>query len=1683
MPFLDIEDKKVIERFLVVAAVRQQMNNRTYVRLTNLLTELTTERTEPEVAQATTAPQLITATSSPIPAQPTSQSPPSPSPSPSPPPQGVVAVPRSRRRPRPEQLPERRISVAVRKRREVAADRDVLAMVSRAWSHLIGDVLANVLLYVGVILATAAVFSFFAFGHFGRVVTNPDARPLVFVAVPLAFAGMARLLRKQVSVQLSADAMGVIAALTLPIMMSGFFRDGSNQIFPDVDGSPRWAMYAIVGAICTGVYLRLARGRAVYAYLAAPMMWATAGALGLYVTFGMSSYQLYVVLAVMALTVFAVAKRPVAPITTATARVAVVAFPVVLLTAMTFAFRNGDDPLGPSPAAAAAVTGFMLLALSTVDAVWSGLTVRSRDAVTSSLRGAGYLALGLALVLTVSWLAEPTWTGPSVVAYALAVWLIHKRIGGVGDWLPTAARFAALGGALVSLPFVAPSIVLLTALTVLSILWLLGGPVREIAQQFVGDSVSSDDLNRLAAWAPVALGSLGFFRLDYPLGGWLLLATALASAISRWFPGRASRLGVYSGYPELTLAAITLVYAAMYRPVPSGDAWFVILLLGVSAAAGMSSARWLARGWIVFSALFAAVLEVAPAQHTLEVVSVVAVVVGIGCVAATQMQRFSSETLVNSLYGHVLLALGAGFAVASNTWALLLVVGVVLTAVHIVEAALAERGTLVWISAAGRYMPSERGTTYGLPTVFASASFGLVLVSLWESTGSSVTVGFAMASWAVVMAALMFRGLANRDASRASVYVFVAGGAVLGATGSQGWTVTLVGSLAFVILFLAAQRPMDLYVSIAGVGMGVTHLVAERGDIELMLLTMVAYGATLMLGTSTWTVLRGSRTLTVMRRPFIDVGGAMLAIGSLTMVALSLGRQSGDADARLIAGLALLAAVVVVGFTGTALRWRWSGTIVASAFPVSYVLVASSATDTPFHPITIAPAVASLVLLALTLPDRRTIDPVASPAGAMMLSALATSSAAIFFGVGSPYLSWSILMVAAVVIAARFWWQIVALRYVAAALILAAGGIAGPDELFLASIVMFLVTVWWEIRAAAIEALVLRWVATALVLTVSVLAVEVFQIPTAEAGFTALGFGVIAIVGSVVLGTTQRAQWMSRWWPQIAIAGRIWAAIGVLALATISETAALFGLALWNGVEAAAAARYAVSRVSELLAWLAATLAVTTGLLVAFAAATPLIPVAFMWWFIGLAGIVAWTTILGRGTTTMWDAPLGTYAHLAIVMSSAVVVTDSGSISMARAVVTASLLAFALSWITLARARKSEMFALIGIMAGAASWCAATGSIDNPTENVVRWLPALVVTTGSWGFIAHSSREDRFMWERAFAVASGALFLVILASSVEIDDRGSWLRVAILLGVAAAFIYDIPTLRQGPVTGSDMARVLVVISAWLLGGWYIPGDPASIALIGSVAVAGAVIAVLSASRSSEGAHPDTWVWVGIEAGASLAALVVFGWPSPVAVFVLLLAASSVVSYGVLSGSRRWTMAGVEGFVMIGAALAFENGLTSMVSAALVGSIAVLIATETERLISASRDEHLADWIRTIEWLALLTPPAVIVASAFEDLGYLPLLATFGAVALLWGIVTQVRRRVFAGAVSIVSAVVLGLVTPMVEAISVGMATAGAVGITFAVGVLVIVVAILIERYQQSMGQKLTRLTDAMADWE
>jgi hypothetical protein len=225
------------------------------------------------------------------------------------------------------------------------------------------------------------------------------------------------------------------------------------------------------------------------------------------------------------------------------------------------------------------------------------------------------------------------------------------------------------------------------------------------------------------------------------------------------------------------------------------------------------------------------------------------------------------------------------------------------------------------------------------------------------------------------------------------------------------------------------------------------------------------------------------------------------------------------------------------------------------------------------------------------------------------------------------------------------------------------------------------------------------------------------------------------------------------------------------------------------------------------------------------------------------------------------------------------------------------------------------------------------------------------------------------------------------------------------------------------------------------------------------------------------------MWIGLHAGSGAAALAIYGWPSSIAVLVFMLIAASVTAHGVLGGSRRLAMFGVEGFLAIGALLVFQGEDVSLLVGSFFAAIAIVTATETERLIAMAGNQQTPQWVRTVEWVGLLIVPAVAITSGIRDMEHLPLLGVYGAAVGLWGIATQVRRRVFSGALAILAAVIIALVTPIAKGISVGMATAGGVGMTFAVGVIVIMLAILIERYHDRLGIQLNRLTDAMADWD
>jgi hypothetical protein len=637
---------------------------------------------------------------------------------------------------------------------------------------------------------------------------------------------------------------------------------------------------------------------------------------------------------------------------------------------------------------------------------------------------------------------------------------------------------------------------------------------------------------------------------------------------------------------------------------------------------------------------------------------------------------------------------------------------------------------------------------------------------------------------------------------------------------------------------------------------------------------------------------------------------------------------------------------------------------------------------------------------------------------------------------------------------------------------------AGLYALSLWSGIETAIVTWYAVRRP--HAL-LRWMSAALFVATSTLSSMAFDVPIPVVAPIAFVVGLALTIVSVSVSDRQSA--FAPWWPQMAVVGRIGLYVGVVGFGYTDVGAGLYALAGWAGIEAGVSARYAAARDSELLAWLATTLAVAAGLVLETAANAPISVAAVMWWFIGAAGLVAWTTLASRRMATIWNPSLGTYAHLAIVMSSAVLIAEMGDAGIARWITALSLLVFAAAWLVAARSGRYPILAIGAGVAGVASWCVATGSTTDVAANFVRWMPAFLLAATIWRLLAHRTSEVRRLWERAAAAAAISSFLVVLAAAAVPSDRSAWLRSAMVLALGAVAIYDLPTLRGLRVTGSDIARLLLVLSSWLMIGWYRPGDTASVVVLFLVTMVGVVVAILSASRSSLGSHPDMWMWIGLHAGSAAAALAIFGWPSSVAVLVLMLIAASVTAHGVLSGSRRLAMFGVEGFLAIGALLVFQGEDVSLLVGSFFAAVAIVTATETERLIATARNQQTPPWVRTVEWLGLLIVPAVAITSGIQDMEHLPLLGIYGAAVGLWGIVTQVRRRVFAGALSILAAVIIALVTPIANGISVGMATAGGVGMTFAAGVFVIMLAIFIERYHDRLGIQLNRLTDAMADWD
>ncbi|MFO7582724.1 hypothetical protein [Guyparkeria sp.] len=577
------------------------------------------------------------------------------------------------------------------------------------------DFAANSLIYLGVLLSVVVIFVFFAFGYFGEAIENPGWRSPIFIAAPLVFFGLAWVLRHKTGVPAAANAVGLIGALILPIMLSALFQDDSSwshywgdaagtperadqakslaKFFPlswvpNLDGSARWAGYALVGLACAGIYFVMARRHRIYAYGVAPMAWAAVGALGLYWAAGMSGRQMLTVLAAVGLgLVAAILGRDTTvgkTISYQTIRIGVIAAPIVFVFALLFAYNDAVESGVASPtisdlsypgAWAAGLLAAVLAVSSATGFAWQDLGERTRTATTLALRMCAYLAAGAAIVLALSYEATPGWIGVALVAYGLGVAVVDRILGGTGEAATWIARGATVVGVALALTAPWPTVAVWAVFMLAAMARAVSATSRTITTTLL-PYLQDSPWPQVELWVPAfVLVGAGVSRLVDPESiPWVLIAAAGLTATAQWLPGRLAPLRTYASVPTATYAIAAILSAWYLQAVePVYSALEIGLgLLALGAVSTLVAYPWAARLPFATAAFDAAAIvflvdALDPnVVSTAVVMSSVLAATGILFVASTYLPFVRRWAPIHGLIGHLALYCALAPAVAGE---------------------------------------------------------------------------------------------------------------------------------------------------------------------------------------------------------------------------------------------------------------------------------------------------------------------------------------------------------------------------------------------------------------------------------------------------------------------------------------------------------------------------------------------------------------------------------------------------------------------------------------------------------------------------------------------------------------------------------------------------------------------------------------------------------------------------------------------------------------------------------------------------------------------------------------------------------------------------------------------------------------------------------------------------------
>ena len=1099
-----------------------------------------------------------------------------------------------------------------------------------AWSRLSADFAANSLIYLGVLISVVVIFVFFAFGYFGEAVETPSLRSPIFVAVPLLFFALAWILRTKTGVRAAADAVGLIGALILPIMLSAVFQDGADwnnregigglfplSWVPNFEDSDRWIGYAVVGLVCAGIYFLMATRHSIYAYGVAPMLWAAAGALGLYWSDGMSGPQMLIVLAAIVVGLVAASLGRATyvgrTVSVATIRIGVVGAPIVFVLALLFAYNDAIEEGIASPdladlaypgALAAGLLAAVLAISSGTAFAWSGLGERTRDAAATVMRVAAYLAAGVALVLALAYETTPGWIGAVLVGYGLAVAVVDHIIGGTGPAPLWIARGAIVVGAALTFVDPAATIVVWSVIAVVACLRATVAPVRSATNAML--PYPTDELTAsLELWLPAfVLVGAGIVRwvawIDVPT---VLMTAAVVAIALQFVPSRIEPLRSFAGFPAVGFG---LAAVAMGVRIQESENIYTLLEMGLGlavltvVAAGVTF-PWLWRLPAVIvaanGATIAIITDLTDANDaTVALIAAVTLcTAGVGLIAASFVPRLGTWCVAHAAYGHVLVYLAVAQAIRfDDAFLVALSVAIVVHAaegvlaprgrVPAIEAVIGEQSTMEWV----RSVPGVVALVGLIPWVVVGADQLAWFAD--ESTRLGVALGALALAYAV--AAMVIRsdivvgtatGLALATSGAAVVIAAPDVEAVVGpvwvasvvmAVVAVRWRTPLVSAGAWALAYAG------IYLSLYVVWLTYEPDVAPLHH-WIPLIVAIAMTVAASLGS----VALRERTV---------LGPWLMTAAGTSAVAMAVGFAALTIEGWGVVWAWGLAAAGAMAIAAVAYRAGWLAPVVLAYLLVAYgdLLADRIESDAVWW----MPFVGVAVAASFVLPGRRSWRITeASPLTMLFAVGVAAYAVAdsIDRGASGATMAWTALALAAIAVArSEDAWL-----HAGGVLFIGAGAVESSGWLTIClATVAVIETVLAEVRRSYASARVLPWAAAVLWGATCVSGLWWLDLEPGAATAVAISLGAtLSVVGLVLALVYPEPGWSRRWWmPTVALGQVGLLGAGGYGSATLALTTATMAWAIITATEAVLAGVPATVRRFPVGVWVSTVLGGTS---------------------------------------------------------------------------------------------------------------------------------------------------------------------------------------------------------------------------------------------------------------------------------------------------------------------------------------------------------------------------------------------------------------------------------------------------------------------------------------------------------